>query len=48
MHTVHLEDQGKPGGFMAAALGIMFDTTKYTAVLNADEEAIIDRFFDSL
>ena len=22
MHTVHLEDQGKPGGFMAAALGV--------------------------
>ena len=33
---------------MAAALGIMFDTTKYTADLRPGEQAIIDNFFDSL
>lgn len=31
MHTVHLEEQDKPNGFMAAALGIMFDVNDYTA-----------------
>lgn len=37
MHTVHLENQNSPGGFMAAALGIMFDTDKYTADLSQTE-----------
>jgi hypothetical protein len=37
MHTVHLEDQGSPGGFVAAALGIMFDVRDYTAILSQQE-----------
>jgi carbonic anhydrase len=47
MHTVHLEDQNSPGGFMAAALGIMFDVRDYNAELSASEIQIIDTFFDS-
>ena len=47
MHTVHLEEQGSPSGFMAAALGIMFSVNDYTANLNDEEIMIIDQFFDS-
>jgi len=47
MHTVHLEDQKSPGGFMAAALGIMFSVNDYTANLSQEEEMIVDHFFDS-
>jgi carbonic anhydrase len=48
MHTVHLEDQESPGGFMAAAVGIMFDATRYTAILSEEEQGVINRFFDSM
>lgn len=49
MHTVHLNDPTEAAnGFIAAALGIMFDVDDYTAQLSEDEIAIIDGFFDSL
>lgn len=47
MHTVHFPKAAK-GGVIAAAMGIMFSTDKYTADLEADDIAIIDNFFDSL
>ena len=49
MHTVHLVPKGEEGnGFVAAALGIIFDTTNYDKSVTADQVKIIDNFFDSL
>lgn len=52
MHTVHLprfDEKGVQTGFMAAALGIMFDTDpKVHAEVSDAEVRIIDTFFDSL
>lgn len=47
MHTVHgpTDTSGVVAGL---ALGIMFDTTEYTADLSAAEQSLIDNFFDSL
>lgn len=47
MHTVHLPDNGKQG-FLAAALGIIFDTTNYDPSVTDGQRAQIDKFFDSL
>jgi carbonic anhydrase len=47
MHTVHLPDKNEQG-FMAAALGIIFDTTNYDPSVTDAQRAAIDKFFDSL
>jgi hypothetical protein len=47
MHTVHFPKAAK-GGVIAAAMGIIFSTNKYTADLPDSDIAIIDNFFDSL
>jgi hypothetical protein len=47
MHTVHFPKKPK-GGVIAAAMGIFFSSNRYTAILNDDEIAVIDNFFDSL
>jgi len=49
MHTVHYpKDSSNPGGFIAAAMGIMFSVEDYTANLSWAEQEIIDNFFESL
>jgi len=35
-------------GFVAGAVGILFDTTKYNAVLTPVQVKLIDKFFDNL
>jgi hypothetical protein len=47
MHTVHFPKEPE-GGFIAAAVGIMFSTTEYTADLSPAERYVIDAFFDGL
>ena len=50
MHTVHYPraSDGDQGGYIAAALGIMFDVNDYTAQLSDAENMVIDNFFESL
>lgn len=48
MHTVHLPKTTDPQGFLAAALGIIFDTENYDKSVSDDTRKIIDDFFDSL
>lgn len=50
MHTVHLPTDGAAGknGFIASAMGLFFSVNDYTRTVTADEERIIDGFFESL
>ena len=48
MHTVHHPKVSGVNGYIAAAVGIIFDVTDYTATLTKAEEVLIDQFFDSL
>lgn len=49
MHTVHYPKVGTgKNGFIAAAVGIIFDTKNYDKDVTADQVATIDAFFDSL
>ena len=48
MHTVHYPKKAGVNGFIAAAVGIIFDINDYTATLTKAEEMLIDNFFDSL
>lgn len=48
MHTVHLPVNGGKAGIEYAAMGIMFDTKRYTAKLNQQQREVIDSFFDDL
>lgn len=47
MHTVHLPKENE-GGFMAAAMGIMFSVSDFTADITQSQQDIIDAFFDGL
>ena len=47
MHTVHYPVNSDPF-YVAAALGIIFDTKKYDKSVSAEVVNIIDNFFDSL
>ena len=53
MHTVHLPEVEFNGtvlnnGYIAAALGVIFDTKKYSEYITESQVETIDRFFDSL
>jgi len=48
MHTVNLPVHGTSNGFIASAMGLMFSVNDYTREMQAWEQEIIDRFFDSL
>lgn len=51
MHTVHFTDKTDTAvadGFIAAAVGIMFSVSAYTAKLTDAEKVIVDNFFDNL
>ena len=48
MHTVHYPKRAGVNGFIAAAVGIIFDVNDYTSSLTKAEEMLIDQFFDSL
>ena len=47
MHAVHLPTDSSTG-FAGTAMGIIFDTKNYNAVLTKAEELIFDNFFESL
>ena len=47
MHLVYFPKTPE-GGFFAAAAGIMFSVNDYTAELSAEEENVINAFFDGL
>jgi len=47
MHTVHYPKTPE-GGFIAAAVGIMFSVNDHTAELSTEEEDVISAFFDGL
>jgi hypothetical protein len=48
MHTVHFPTAAA-GGYIAAALGVMFDRTNYNKnEVTAEQITTIDAFFDSL
>lgn len=50
MHTVHLPRAGSENSeYMAAALGVMFDRTKWNKeAVTKEQVVIIDAFFDSI
>jgi len=49
MHTVHFVPKDiEANGYVAAAVGIMFDTTNYDKSVSAETVTIIDNFFESL
>jgi len=52
LHTVHhppkVTDTASNNGFVAAAVGIIFDTKNYDKSVTTGQVAIIDKFFDSL
>jgi hypothetical protein len=49
MHTVHLPTTAAAGGYIAAALGVMFDRNNYNKnEVTAAQITAIDNFFDSL
>ena len=48
MHTVHLPKTEDKSTFLAAALGIIFDTEDYDKSVTKEQRATIDKFFDSL
>ena len=49
MHTVHYPKFGlEKNGFIAAALGIIFDTKDYDKSVTPRQVEVIDKFFESL
>jgi len=53
MHTVHVKDGESStidagNGFVAAAMGLIFDVTDYDKSVTDDQVRIIDTFFDSM
>jgi len=52
LHTVHhppkVTDTASNNGFVAAAVGIIFDTKNYDKSVTTGQVAIIDNFFESL
>lgn len=51
MHTVHQprdKELARQAGFVASALGVIFDPVHYDMSITAAEIAKIDNFFDSL
>ena len=47
MHTVHYPPKAD-NGFIAAALGIIFDTKNYDKSVTPEQVDVIDRFFESM
>lgn len=48
-HTVNLMEAGQTAnGFAAAAMGVIFDRTRYSSSVTDEQVAAIDAFFDSI